>query len=163
MINWMRNHASPAHDSDNRVEKEDAIGLILLLQKNLFDQPIPNPGHSVASIFDPVKNKNLSEDELRILEDQIKSYKNQDIRNVFGFFLDLIARGEEPAKTNTFKLFSFVWEKATDDVKKTLGIKYHTYVIDPNSDTSNDKGAKTRFFELLVNLNVVRYPLAELI
>lgn len=157
MINWMRNHASSAHDSDNRVEKEDAIGLILLLQKNLFDQPIPNPGHSVASIFDPVKNKNLSEDELRILEDQIKSYKNQDIRNVFGFFLDLIARGEEPAKTNTFKLFSFVWEKATDDVKKTLGIKYHTYVIDPNSDTSNDKGAKTRFFELLVNLNAVRY------
>ena len=157
MINWMRNHASPAHDSDNRVEKEDAVGLILLLQKNLFDQPIPNPGHSVASIFDPVKNKNLSEDELRILEDQIKSYKNQDIRNVFGFFLDLIARGEEPAKTNTFKLFPFVWEKATDDVKKALGIKYHTYVIDPNSDTSNDKGAKTRFFELLVNLNAVRY------
>jgi len=157
MINWMRNHATPAHDSDNRVEKEDAIGLILLLQKNLFEQQIPNPGHSVASIFDPVKNSVLSDDELQILEDQIKSYKNPDIRNVFGFFLELIACGEEPAKTNTFKLFPFVWEKAMEDLKKTLGIKYHTYAIDPDSDTSSDKGAKTRFFELLVSLNAVYY------
>lgn len=33
MINWMRNHASPAHDSNTRVEKEDVISLVLLLQK----------------------------------------------------------------------------------------------------------------------------------
>ena len=85
MINWMRNHASPAHDSDNRVEMEDAVGLILLLQKNLFEQPIPDPGHSVSAIFDPIKNKHHSEEELEILKDQINSYRAQDIRNVLGF------------------------------------------------------------------------------
>jgi hypothetical protein len=55
MINWMRNHASPAHDSDNRVEMEDAVGLVLLLQKNLFEHPFPEPGFSVAALFEPVK------------------------------------------------------------------------------------------------------------
>ena len=97
---------------------------------------------------------------MRILEDQIKSYKNQDIRNVFGFFLDLIARGEEPAKTNTFKLFPFVWEKATDEVKKTLGIKYHTYVIDPNSDTRMTKEQKLDSLNyLLILMQYVIYQM----
>lgn len=157
MINWMRNHASPAHDSDNRVEMEDAVGLILLLQKNLFEQPIPDPGHSVSAIFDPVKNKLHSEDELEILIDQINSYRTQDIRNVFGFFMDLITKGEEPAKTNVVALFPALWGKAGEDLRKTLGVKYHTYVIDPDSDDSSDKGAKTRLFELLIQLNAVCY------
>src|SRR6478735_1137604 len=157
MINWMRNHASPAHDSDNRVEKEDAVGLILLLQKNLFEQSLPDPGHSVSAIFEPVKNKTHTPDELDVLRDQIESYRNQDIRNVFGFFMDLITKGEEPATTNATELFPIVWRKASEDLKKTLGVKYHTYVIDPDSDDSEDKGAKTRIFELLVILDAVNY------
>jgi len=157
MINWMRNHASPAHDSDHRVEMEDAIGLILLLQKNLFQQPFPDPGHSVSAIFDPIKNKHLSEEEIGILKDQIKSYKNQDIRNVFGFFMDLLTQGEDPAKLNITELFPAVWEKTNEDLRKTLGLKYHGYVIDPDSDDSPDKGAKTRVFELLIKLGGVSY------
>ncbi|MCZ4696423.1 hypothetical protein DWB61_17330 [Ancylomarina euxinus] len=157
MINWMRNHASPAHDSDNRVEMEDAVGLILLLQKNLFEQPFPDPGHSVSAIFEPIKNKAHTPEELSVLKDQIASYRNQDIRNVFGFFMDLVTKGEEPAKSNVFELFSVVWEKSGEDLRKALGVKYHTYVIDPDSDDSSDKGAKTRVFELLIVLNAVNY------
>jgi len=69
MINWMRNHASPAHDSDNRVEMEDAVGLILLLQRNLFEQPFPDPGHSISALFDPIKNTTHTNEELDILRD----------------------------------------------------------------------------------------------
>lgn len=157
MINWMRNHASPAHDSDNRVEMEDAVGLILLLQKNLFEQSFPDPGYSISSVFEPIKNKSHTPDELSVLRDHISSFRNQDIRNVFGFFMDLLTKGEEPAKTNVIELFPVVWDKANEDLKKTLGVKYHTYVIDPDSDDSPDKGAKTRVFELLVKLNAVNY------
>ena len=155
MINWMRNHASPAHDSDNRVEYEDAVGLILLLQKNLFEQKMPDQGHSVSNIFDPIKNKEHTNEELETLKDQIDSYRTQDLRNVFGFFLDLLTKGEEPARTNITVLFPMVWAKVGEDLRKTLGIKYHTYVIDPDSDDSDDKGAKTRIFELLVQLEAV--------
>ena len=157
MINWMRNHASPAHDSDNRVEMEDAIGLILLLQKNLFEQPLPEPGHSVSDLFDPIKNKILADEDFGILHDQINSLRAQEIRTVFGFFMNLLTLGEEPAKTNVTELFPIVWEKAGEDLRKTLGVKYHTYLIDPDSDDSPDKGAKTRIFELLVKLKAVNY------
>ena len=157
MINWMRNHASPAHDSDNRVEMEDAIGLILLLQKNLFEQPFPDPGYSISSLFDPIKNKVHTVDEIDILEDQIKSFRPQDVRISFGFFTDLLTKGEEPSTTNVIELFPTLWSKSNEDLRKTLAVKYHTYIIDPDTDDSIDKGAKTRVFEMLVKLNAVHY------
>ena len=157
MINWMRNHASPADDSDNRVELEDAVGLILILQKNLFEQPLPDPGFSISALFDPIKNRAHDKEELDTLKDQIKSFKNQDVRTSFGFFTELVTKGEEPSVTNAMELFPPLWEKANEDLRKTLGVKYHTLFIDPNSDDSQDKGAKTRMFELLVKLSAVNY------
>ena len=157
MINWMRNHASPAHDSDNKVEREDAIGLILLLQKNLFEQSFPDPGHSISAIFEPIKTTSLSKEEIRLLCDQVKSFKQTDVRTSFGFFSDLVADGNEPALSNVKGLFPTLWEITNEDLRKTLGVKYHTYILDPDSDESADKGAKTRIFELLINLSAVHY------
>lgn len=157
MINWMRNHASPAHDSDNRVEKEDVIGLVQLLQKNLFEQGFPEPGHSISAIFEPIKEKVLTEEELSVFQGHIRSYKQNDIRTAFGFFSDLIANGEEPGFNNSKHLFAEVWVKATEDLRKTLGVKYHNFFIDSDLDESSDKGAKTRIFEILVTLKGVSY------
>src|SRR5690606_36318687 len=104
MINWMRNHASPAHDSDNRVEKEDVISLILLLQKNLFEKPFPEPGHTISTIFEPIKRIHINGEELEILKDQIKSFKALDIRTSFGFFMEIVIKGEEPSLSNVINL-----------------------------------------------------------
>lgn len=153
MINWMRNHASPAHDSDSRVEQEDVIGLVLLLQKNLFEQQLPDVGHSVSSIFDPVKDSVLDAETIEVLEDNINSFRPQDTRICFGFFTDLISKGELPAAQNAATLFPAVWAKAGEELRKTLGLKYHTLIISPDSDDSKDKGAKTRIFELLLKLD----------
>lgn len=80
MINWMRNHASPAHGTDSTVELEDVIALVLLLQKNLFEQPIPDLGHSVSSLFDPVKSTKLLEEQLLVMKDTIRGLRQQDLR-----------------------------------------------------------------------------------
>ena len=80
MINWMRNHASCAHDSDQKVELEDVVGLAIILQKNLFEIPLPEPGHSVSGLFNPVKETELDTDSLAVLSDQIQGLRISDIR-----------------------------------------------------------------------------------
>ncbi len=157
MINWMRNHASPAHDSDHRVEKEDVAGLAIIIQKNLFEAPLPDPGHSVGALFDPVKTKSLGTDEIEVMTDQIKSLRKQDLRICFGFFLDMVCRGAEPALSNARLLFPSVWDQANDDLKRTLGIKYHSLFLDPSTDDSDDKGAATRVLETLIDLKAVQF------
>jgi hypothetical protein len=93
MINWMRNHASPAHDSDHKVEQEDVIGLVLILQKNLFESPLPDPGHSVSGLFDPVKKIKLGSDQIEVLTEQIAALKNADVKVAFVFCSICYAKG----------------------------------------------------------------------
>ena len=157
MINWMRNHASPAHDSDSRVEKEDVIGLVLLLQINLFTSPIPEATHAIKEIFAPVKEKEMCEQELSVLQDQIKSSCVKDIRTIFGFLLNMIINGEEPACSNAIYLFPTVWEKADTDLRKELGIRYNSYTLNVTSVNDVDQKAKNRVFELIVKVNGISY------
>lgn len=157
MINWMRNHASPAHGTDHSVEREDVIGLALILQKNLFEAPLPDPGHSVSGLFDPVKKVVCTSEAIELLEAQIKGLKAPDIRVAFGFMLDMLCSGEEPALGNVVQLLPVVWERASDDIKATAGLKYHTLMADPTADTSGDKGARSRLLDMLAGVDGVRF------
>lgn len=157
MINWMRNHASPAHASDSKVEAEDVFSLALMLQKNLFESAMPDPGHSPSGLFEPIKKSELSAENIELLKDQIRAFKQGDIRITFGFLLDLITKGESPALSNASHLFAEVWDKSNDDLKKTAGQRYHSYLLEPESDTSDDGGAKIRVLETLVKVDGVKF------
>lgn len=157
MINWMRNHASPAHASDSKVEAEDVFALALMLQKNLFEAEMPDPGHSPSGLFEPIKKSELSTENVDLLKDQIKAFKQGDIRITFGFLLDLITKGESPSHSNASNLFGEVWEKSNDDLRKSAGQRYHSYLLEPDSDTSEDGGAKIRVLETLVKVDGVKF------
>lgn len=157
MINWMRNHASPAHDSDHKVEQEDVIGLVLILQKNLFESPLPDPGHSVSGLFDPIKKSKLGVDEIEVLTDQIEALKNADVKVAFGFLLDQLCKGTDPSLTNTKQLLPIVWERASEDLKKAAGLRYHGYKLNPAEDDSHDKGAATRILDFLTEAEGIQY------
>jgi len=157
MINWMRNHASPAHGSDDAVEAEEVFGLALMLQKNLFEAEMPDPGHSPSGLFEPIKSSELSEENEEILRDQIRAFKPGDIRLTFGFLLDMICQGESPSHENASKLFPEAWGRANEDLKKSAGQRYHSYLVDPDSDSSDDNGAKIRVLETLVKVEGIKY------
>lgn len=157
MINWMRNHASPAHDSDVRVEQEDVVALALMLQKNLFAHPMPDPGYSPSGLFEPVKRKLLDEEGFTVLKDQIASFKKTDVRVMFGFLLDLTCGGENPAYSNARELWPLVWDRGGDELKRSAGARYHAFVIDSDADDSSDGGARLRLLELLTEVDGVQF------
>jgi hypothetical protein len=157
MINWMRNHASPAHESEHSVEQEDVIALAMLLQKNLFEDPLPDPGHSASSLFDPIRSSPLSPESIGILKDQINGLRNPDVRVAFGFMLDLISAGEEPAYSNVAALFPTLWERAFEEIRKTAGLRYHSFTVNPESDESADKGAKDRILYILTQVSGIQF------
>lgn len=157
MINWMRNHASPAHDSDHKVEKEDVIALAMILQKNLFEAPLPDPGHSVSGLFDPVKKTKLDAEQISMLVDQVAALKLADIKVAFGFLLDVLCQGKEPGLSNTKAVFPSVWKRASDDLKKAAGLRYHAYKLNPAEDTSHDNGATTRILDFLTENEGIQF------
>lgn len=156
-VNWMRSHASSAHSNDEQVNAQEVISLAILLEASLFSQPLPDPGHSVSGLFKPVKEIALSDEQILTLKDQIKSFNQQDLRTVYGFLLDMLCDGVEPSLTNCKPLLLECWNHITEDVKKIAGFRYHTFNIDSDSDTSSDKGAKTRILEFLLRVNGIMF------
>ena len=61
---------------------------------------MPDPGHSISGLFEPVKSKTLKRDKIALLGDQIRGLKPANLRVAFGFLLDLLFQGDEPALTN---------------------------------------------------------------
>lgn len=157
MINWTRNHASPAHDSDSPVGPSDVVALAMLLQANLFDMPMPDPGHSIAGLFEPVKTIALDQANTDYLSDQIRGLSIADLRNAFGFLMDMMCAGVAPAAQNATILLPIAWEKAPEDIRKTAGLRYHNVTLDPNTDTSVDKAMQTRLLDFLTNVGGLKY------
>lgn len=157
MINWNRNHASPAHDSDNAVTDVDVMALAMLLQVNLFDKAMPDPGHSIAGLFEPVKTIALNAIQVQTLTDQINALTVSDLRNAFGFLMDMLAAGLPPATQNAAVLLPVAWERASEDLRKAAGLRYQNVVIDPASDTSPDKGTQARLIDFLTKVKGVNY------
>ncbi len=157
MINWARNHASPAHDSDSPVGPEDVVAMALMLQANLFNLSMPDPGHSIAGLFEPVKTAVLDQAKVDLLSDQIKSLSQSDVRNAFGFLLDMLSIGVAPAAQNATVLLPVAWEKAGEDVRIAAGLQYHTVRLDPASDASADKAMDTRLLDFLTGVGGIRY------
>jgi len=157
MINWMRNHASPAHGTDHSVEREDVIGLALILQKNLFEAPMPEAGHSVSSLFEPVKNSACTGEALDVLKVQIGGLRMPDVRIAFGFMLDMLLKGEQPALANVEVLLPEVWARANDDLKLAAGLRYHQLLTNHDLDPSRDRSARPRLLDFLTAVGGVRY------
>jgi len=157
MINWMRNHASPAHNNDDSVSKEDVIGLAMILKSNLFDIQLPDPTHSPVSLLEQIKSFALTGQQIELFKEQINGFSSRDIRTVFGFGLDAICKGDEPEYSNMISLFSNIWDKATDELKTNMGLRLHNYIFDKGSDTSDDGAAKERVYDMLIVVEGIKY------
>lgn len=157
MINWMRNHASPAHDSDDSVTKEDVLGLAILLQNNLFNLPLPDPAHSPVALLDPIKSKALTEDQIELFKEEINGFSNKDIRTIFGYSVDVIASGAQPAYDNISLLFDNIWDRATEELRTNFGLRIHNYMFDPTQDKSADNAASQRLYDMLLKVSGIKY------
>lgn len=157
MIEWMRNHASPSHNNDESVTEEDVLGLVVIIKKNLFELAMPDPAHSPVGLIDPIKSNMLDKSQIELFKQQINSFKKKDIRMLFGFGLDAICSGKEPAYGNIKNIFPSIWDRATEDLKTGMGMRFHNYMFDPSNDSSNDLDAKSRVYEMLIEVEGVKY------
>jgi hypothetical protein len=58
---------------------------------------------------------------------------------------------------NATELLPVVWEKAPEDLRKTVGQRYHALYFDPSTDSSAVKAATTRILDFLTEVDGIRY------
>lgn len=157
MVNWMRNHASPAHDNEDSVSKEDVLGLVAIIKSNLFDHPLPDPVHSPITLLNQIKAASLTEDQVELFKNQIENFSSKQIKTLFGFAINTICSGEQPQYDNIKKLFKSIWEKSSEEQKSNMGLKIYEYMNDPSKDTSTDSQASSRLYDAILNVDGIKY------
>lgn len=50
-----------------------------------------------------------------------------------------------------------VWARASNELRKTAGLRYHSFVVDPDSDKGVGGGAKLRLLEFLAREDGIQY------
>jgi hypothetical protein len=68
----------------------------------------------------------------------------------FGFLLDMLCSGENPAFENAKLPLPLLCERAPEEPKKSAGLRYHKLVLDPSSDDSWDRVARERLLDFIV-------------
>ena len=126
-------------------------------RKTCYEEPLPDPGHSASSLFEPVRSAPLTDESVGLLKDQINGLRAPDIRVAFGFMLDLICAGTEPAYYNVSLLFPTLWERASEELRKTAGLRYHSFTVNPDSDESDDKKARDRILYVLTQVGGIKF------
>ena len=157
-INWMRNHVSAAHYNSNEVSRNDVVAFAMLLNEELFSAGLPSRGYSVSNLFAPVKGREMDQEQIQILTDQIRTLKPDDIRVVFEFLLSLIVN--PPSKEsleNAKKLFPVAWEMAHEDVRQLAGERYYRLRMNAENSVPDNKEAADRLLYLLVSLSGLKY------
>jgi hypothetical protein len=92
-----------------------------------------------------------------MVRDQIRGLRAADVRVAFGFLLDLLCRGENPALENAKLLLPILWERAPDESKKSAGLRYPKLVLDPSADDSQDQAARERLLDFLVDVKGIAF------
>ena len=157
MINWMRNHASPAHESQDSVTKDDFIGLLYILKENLFNQSLPDPIHSPIALIEAIKTGPSTKEQIDIFKEEITAFSHKDLRTIFGFAMDAICLGDDPKYSNILSIFTTIWDITSDEEKTDAGMRLYKIMFDPSIDKSADNGASERLYDVLLKNNGIRY------
>jgi hypothetical protein len=155
-VNWLRSHASPAHPTDEMVERADVELAAVIVQRYVFSEGLPSPGFSVRDLIRPLKESDLA-NRFDIVREQLDGLNSSDRSAIVGVLTDLVCKGESPGKANAEAFFPVVWEQAIEDVRKRVGTRYHTLWMDVSSDDSSDGNAASRLLDVLVRVNGVKY------
>jgi hypothetical protein len=151
-INWMRNHASAAHESSLQVTNDDVLSFATLLKTNLFDVDMADPIHSPNKIMDELKSAPKTEEQINLIGSEIKSYPSKLQQSFLDFCIGIVISGDDPAYDNIKILLPKIWDISTVNKKTELGIKYQDLAL-----TGEDNQARDRLFEMIVVLKCFQY------
>lgn len=156
-IQWLRNHCTAAHETDNPVTTKDVQAAALSLTSNLFEAQMPVTIAIPNDFFEAVKKGVMSEAEVQNYGTKIKNMSKKDAGSLNGFIVSNIRLGNSPQYENSLELFPYLWETLSDVLRRDIGKSIMDLNVDPSRDDSSDKNGFKRLLRAIVKVNGAHY------
>ena len=156
-INWMRNHASAAHENSEEIKVEDVVAFASLIKANLLELPNPNKINSPTQLMDDIKKESCSKEKLSLIANDVLKLPSKSFNMFVGFLINMICSGDETSYLNSFYLFPIIWKKVPESKRQEIGNKFQSLVYENVGKSSVNKIPQERLFELLLSLDAFDY------
>ena len=156
-INWMRNHASGAHENSEEIKYNDVVSFALLIKENLLAAPNPKKINTPSKLMDDIKNIQCTEEKISLISQDAMALPNKLFLSFVDFLVGTVCSGEEPGSKNSTELMKIIWPKVPTSKRSEIGLKYQQLVYENVGKESANKVKQERLFELLISLDACEY------
>lgn len=157
LINWLRNHASAAHSTDEEVDEQDLQIAFVTVTKEVFSKPLPQPAFDFKSVIEPLKTTDLSDDEARCKK-IFGGFNRRDASTCLGMLVSLWLDDDPIGRQNAVAIIPIVWPLASEQARQAVGQKYFEFHFEVQlSSDAAPQDAAERVLEILKLVDGLRY------
>lgn len=157
LINWLRNHASAAHSTDEEVDEADLQIAYITITKEVFSKPLPEPAFDFKVVIEPLKTTDLAGDEDRCKE-IFGRFNQRDASTCLSMLVSLYLDDEPIGRQNAITIIPIVWPLASEEARRAVGQKHFEFHFEVQlSSEAAPHGAAERVLEILKLVGGLRY------
>jgi hypothetical protein len=137
LINYMRNHASAAHPTDNRVnDAYEMLGWLRTCLKEVISAEIDHSVISVKQLLVNIRTVSIPESDFPAIGSQIAKLSQERIDDftwtLFGMFTD--PRQKELVSLNIEKIGHYAWNSSSVNRRLEIGAKFGLFRVNGEVD-----------------------------
>lgn len=128
-VNYMRNHASAAHPSDQDIDGHELLGWVSVCLKHAITAEPDASVVVVTRLLENVRTQTIPLTDASVIGQEVRLLRQERVDDLlwalFGLFVD--PRQGPNVKSNIKSISPYVWQSASEDRRFEVGARYGLY------------------------------------
>lgn len=135
-INYMRNWASAAHPNNSQITGLQLVSWLETCIKEVIILPISNVTIRIKQLLQGIKGLPISDTEAEEISLFMVDLTQEQINNLASGFFGIYVKTETETQVhqNINKLLPKIWDRVSEDVKYSFGLKYAYFTANNNRE-----------------------------
>jgi len=125
-VNYMRNHASSAHPSDEEISGMEMVAMLETCLKHAITAIPDQPAQNIKILLRNIRTNIIPEEDYECIGKALGQHTQERlddlIKAVFGLFIS--DKSDVTLVNNILGIAPYLWNLVTDDVRKYIGMKF---------------------------------------
>lgn len=147
-INYMRNWASAAHPNNSQITGLQLIGWLETCIKEVITLPMSSVTIHIGKLLSQIKSTTISNEDADEIAVFTVNLTQEQIDNLASGFFGIYTKPEieSQVRQNINKLLPKIWDRVSEEVRYSFGIKYASFTANNNAE---EKKLSRQFLQIV--------------
>ncbi|WP_146009595.1 hypothetical protein [Deinococcus planocerae] len=157
-IKYMRNWMSAAHPNQNEITGLQLITWLQTCIREVINLPLSNIASNISQLLANIKRNSFSREEIFMMAQFVENARPEQIDTLIQGLYGIYVNSDTTTQSiqNINNLAPYVWSRASDDVKKRIGVRLATNIASGNNSQTR---MGRSFFEVVQGIQYLPEPI----